>query len=173
MYHEAVGKMGLDPKDVMQMIYTKGRDNARTPFQWNAQAQAGFTTGIPWIKVNPNYPTINANQALVDPNSILRYYQKLIQLRGANPVIVYGSYDLIPEAQDPIFAFTRTLESERLVVILNFSIERQVFGLPDRISAVRGELLISNYEVDPGEDFRQIPLRPYEAQSLPSLLERK
>ena len=88
--------------------------------------QAGFTTGEPWLKVNPNYPQINVAQALADPNSIFYYYQKLIQLRKTIPAVVYGSYDLILPEHEQIYAFTRTLDDERLLVVLNFSTSRGV-----------------------------------------------
>ena len=164
MYREAVEKVGLDPRSVLEKIHIKGRDNARTPFQWNIRSQAGFTTGTPWIKVNPNYHSINAEQALADPDSIFHYYQKLIQLRKAHPIIVYGKYDLILEPHEQIFAFTRTLGDERLLVILNFSSEPSSFDLPAEISYQQHALLIGNYAVDPGQEPRQFILQPYEAR---------
>ncbi len=89
---------GGDPQETLNILHAKSRDNARTPMQWNAAEQAGFTNGTPWIKVNPNYKAINVEQALADPDSIFYYYQKLIQLRKENPVFVYGSYDLLLDA---------------------------------------------------------------------------
>jgi oligo-1,6-glucosidase len=132
--------------------------------QWDAGEQAGFTSGIPWIKVNPNYTEINVQQALADPDSIFYYYQKLIRLRKQNPVIVYGTYELILEDHPQIYAFTRTLEAECLLVILNFSDDKPVFGLPSRISVSQHELLIANYAGDPASDLHRIALRPYEAR---------
>lgn len=164
MYREFVTELGRDPQLVMEAIYTKGRDNARTPMQWSAAPQAGFTSGTPWIAVNPNYTEINVEQALADPNSILRYYQRLIQLRRANPIMVYGSYDLLYDAADPIYAFTRTLEQQRLLVVLNFSTEASAFNLPASVQYTTKELLISNYSVDSAEDIRSLTLRPYEAR---------
>jgi oligo-1,6-glucosidase len=148
----------------MDVIHAKSRDNARTPVQWDATAQAGFTTGTPWLKVNPNYPTINAAQALADPNSIFYYYQKLIHLRKTVPAVVYGSYTLILPEHPQIYAFTRTLENERLLVILNFSAESPIFTLPEDILYSSKDLLIANYAVDPAEEIRQFTLRPYEAR---------
>ena len=147
MYREAVEEKGIDPKAVMRVIHAKSRDNARTPMQWDASEQAGFTTGTPWIKVNPNYKEINVAAALADPNSVFHYYKKLIQLRKENPVIVYGTYDLILDSHEEIYAFTRTLEEDRLLVILNFSRNSPVFHLPENISYSSTELLISNYNV--------------------------
>ena len=164
IYREAVGEKGGDPQATLKVIHAKSRDNARTPMQWNASGQAGFTSGAPWIKVNPNYKEINVQQALDDPDSIFYYYQKLIRLRKENPVIVYGSYDLIPNTDERIYAFTRTLEDDRLLVILNFSSESPVFDLPQNIAFSNADLLISNYEADASQDILRIMLRPYEAR---------
>ncbi len=164
MYREAVEEKGIDPQLVMEMIYRKSRDNARTPMQWNDTQHAGFTTGTPWIKVNPNYPNINVEQAVADANGIFSYYQQLIRLRKANPVMVYGIYDLLLDAHEQIYAFTRTLGNDRLLVILNFGGDTPVFALPTDVSFVDKELLISNYDVDPNEDIHQLTLRPWEAR---------
>jgi oligo-1,6-glucosidase len=164
IYREVVGEKGGDPKETLKVIHAKSRDNARTPMQWDDADQAGFTEGIPWIKVNPNYREINAAQALADPDSIFYYYQKLIQLRKEHAVIVYGNYDLLLDEHEQIYAFTRTLEADRLLVILNFSEESAVFHLPESIEFAAAELLIANYEVDHPQKLRQITLRPYEAR---------
>jgi len=164
MYKEYVEDRGIDPKVVLPMIHAKSRDNARTPVQWDDSGHAGFTTGTPWIKLNPNYKDINAKQALADPNSIFFYYQKLIRLRREKPIIVQGSYDLILDENQEIYAFTRTLEDEELLVILNFTRNKPVFALPDSVSFSDKELVISNYPVDPAEDVRLLTLRPYEAR---------
>jgi len=132
--------------------------------QWNDKENAGFTSGAPWIKVNPNYKEINVESALADPNSIYYYYQKLIQLRKHNPITVYGSYDLILDDDEEIYAFTRTLQDDRLLVILNFSKNTPVFALPDSISFSDKELLISNYVLDPAVDIQLLTLRPFEAR---------
>lgn len=95
MYREAVEERGADPQQVLAAIHVKGRDNARTPMQWDASANAGFSSGAPWLKLNPNYPAINAAEALADPNSVFHYYRQLIRLRKAHPVIVYGTYELL------------------------------------------------------------------------------
>ena len=123
LYHELVDEKGRDPQATLALLHAKSRDNARTPVQWNASANAGFTTGEPWLKVNPNYPQINVERALADPNSIFYYYQKLIRLRKTVPAVVYGAYDLILPDHAQIYAFTRTLAAERLLVLLNFSQE--------------------------------------------------
>jgi len=164
MYQEMVNEKGVDPKDMLKIFHAKSRDNARTPLQWNSSDQAGFTTGTPWIKVNPNYKEINVAQALADPDSVFHYYQKLIQLRKENPVIVYGIYDLILDSHEEIYAFTRTLEDDRLLVILNFSENTPEFNLPENITYSASDLLISNYKVDPPDNIHNIMLHPYEAR---------
>ncbi len=164
MYRELVDEQGMDPQVIMPIVHVKSRDNARTPMQWDDTPQAGFTTGLPWIKVNPNYKEINVRRALADPGSIFYYYQQLIRLRRKHPVMVYGNYNLLLENHPQIYAFTRTLETEQLLVILNFSKDTSVFVLPGDFSFSGKELLIGNYPVDAAQDIRQLPLRPYEAR---------
>jgi oligo-1,6-glucosidase len=162
MYREKVIENGEDHEKVMKSIYAKGRDNARTPFQWDDSEHAGFTTGTPWIKVNPNYKEINAKQAMADPDSIFHYYRKLIQLRKQYPIIVYGNYDLLLPEDEKIYAYTRTLGDQKLLVILNFTADSPVFESEFGNSARK--LLISNYTVDESEPIDRIVLRPYEAR---------
>jgi oligo-1,6-glucosidase len=164
IYRELVEEKGLAPETVLSIIHAKSRDNARTPMQWDDQENAGFSSGNPWIKVNPNHNEINVKHALADPNSILYYYQKLIQLRKQNPIIVYGTYDLILDSDEQIYAFTRTLLSDRLLILLNFTKNAPVFRLPANISFSDKEMLIGNYIVDPSEDIHLLKLRPYEAR---------
>jgi oligo-1,6-glucosidase len=164
MYRELVQEKGMDPRDVLSIIHAKSRDNARTPMQWHDGEHAGFSSRTPWIQVNPNYETINVSRALADSDSIFYTYQKLIRLRREHPVIVYGTYDLILDEHEEIYAFTRTLQEDRLLVILNFSENRPLFELPPHISFSDKELLIGNYEVDPAQDIRRLTLRPFEAR---------
>jgi oligo-1,6-glucosidase len=163
-YRELVEEDGVDPRAAMELVYRKSRDNARTPIQWDDSENAGFTTGAPWIGVNPNYQEINAVQAVSDPRSIFHYYQQLIRLRKANPVIVHGRYDLILNDDEAIYAFTRTLEDDRLLVILNFTAGTPVFALPDDLSSSSSEVLIANYPVDPAENIRHFTMKPFEAR---------
>ncbi len=164
IYHELVDERGSDPRDALRLIHARSRDNARTPMQWNSSPQAGFTSGTPWLKVNPNYPEINTADALRDPNSVFHYYQKLIKLRKSVPAVVYGSYDLILPDHQQIYAFTRNLENESLLVILNFSGEQVLFEWPEDWGYARQELMIANYPVAQGKVIRKIMLRPYEAR---------
>lgn len=158
---------GQGPQKLMQMIYEKGRDNARTPMQWDDSSHAGFTSGTPWITVNPNYREINVKLALQDQNSILNYYRKLIELRQQHPVIVYGDYHLLLPEHQQIFSYLRHGEGETLLVILNFFQEDALFVLPEKVRFNSGSLLVANYpdaktQVST-EDLKRTPLRPYEA----------
>jgi oligo-1,6-glucosidase len=164
MYREKVIENGEDVQKVMETIYVKGRDNARTPMQWDESEHAGFTTGTPWLKVNPNFKEINAKRAAADPNSVFHYYRNLIQLRKQNPIMVYGSYDLILPDHEQIYAYVRRYEGQTLLVMLNFSSEKPVFELPTEISYVDKKLLIHNYEVSDDESIEKIELKPYEAR---------
>lgn len=163
MYREKVIESGEDEEQVMQSIYIKGRDNARTPMQWNATEYAGFTTGEPWIGLNPNYKEINVEQALQDSNSIFYYYKKLIELRKKHEIIVYGTYDLILEDHPSVFAYIRKWKDEELLVIANFTEDECVFKIPKEIAYNSSELLIHNYDVQ-DEIIESIDLRPYEAR---------
>ncbi|WP_059173261.1 alpha-glucosidase [Bacillus sp. FJAT-27445] len=154
----------LSHEEIFKGIHERGRDNARTPIQWDGTPNAGFTEGTPWINVNPNYEVINVEAALKDKDSIFYYYQKMIQLRKQNEIIVYGTYDIILEEDEQIYAFTRTLENEQLLVVCNFSKETPDFVLPKGSSYSVKELLISNYEVDTNEPIEQFQLKPYEAR---------
>jgi oligo-1,6-glucosidase len=164
MYREKVTEGGEDHHKVMESIYVKGRDNARTPMQWDVRENAGFTTGTPWLKVNPNYPEINAKRALEDRNSIFYYYQQLIKLRKEYDIIVYGTYDLIIEENENIYAYTRTLGDETLLVICNFTSETQKFECPNNISYEYSELIITNYDHSENELISSFNLKPYEAR---------
>ncbi len=163
-YREAVGSGRVPAELAMLIVHQRSRDNARTPMQWRDAPNAGFTTGAPWIKVNPNYPEINVERALADPNSVFRYYQRLIQLRRENPVIVYGEYDILLPEHPQIYAFTRALEADRLLVILNWSGTEAHFALPPEIEIWGQELLIANYSAQEGENLRGLTLRPWEAR---------
>ena len=140
-------------------ITFKSRDNARTPVQWDDSPQGGFTTGTPWIPVNPNYREINARAETADPGSVFHYYRKLIALRKQNPVIVYGKYELLFRESQELFVYTRTLEQEKLLVVCNFSSQETPFAVPDEF--VGAPLLISNMEN--AYDRAVMDLKPYEA----------
>ena len=154
-YYELTGSGLISKEDMIRYLGMRGRDNARTPMQWDDTENAGFTTGTPWLKVNPNYKQINAASQVHDENSVFSYYKKLISLRKQYPIIIDGHYELLLPEDDKIFAYTRTLGKEKLLVICNFSEETLdcPLGLPEH-----GELLIANYKTQ--EDG---VLKPYEA----------
>lgn len=137
----------------------KSRDNARTPVQWDDSAQAGFTTGTPWIAVNPNYKEINAKAETSDPGSVFHYYKKLIALRKQNPIMVYGKYEPLLEDSEELFVYTRTYENEKLLVVCSFCDHETVFTIPDEFMGA--PCLISNTERE--YDAREITLGAYEA----------
>ena len=128
----------------MHSLARFGRDNARTPFQWDATTNAGFSTGTPWLSVNPNYLTINEAAEDKDPTSVLNYFRRATALRTAHPVLVYGRYQLLDAANPHIYAYTRTLGGEKLLVVLNFSSEARDWALPTGL-APTGEPLLNNY----------------------------
>ena len=149
----------MNPEEMMSALKAVSRDNARTPMQWNTSAHAGFTTGEPWIRVNPNYLQINAEAAVEDKNSIYYYYQKLIKLRKNYEIIIDGIFEGLLEEDENIYAYARNLGSQRLVVACNFSGEEVSCDLFDR--AEEGKELISNYEYH-----KDGMLKPYEARAI-------
>lgn len=170
MYRERLEK-GYAEKDIMESIYAKGRDNARTPMQWDDTENAGFTTGTPWLGVNPNYTEINARSQLQDENSVFHYYKKLIHLRKENSIFVDGDFTLLLPEDENIFAYVREYEGRKLLVAANFT-DKEVecpllkeWGVPaDEDGAAKSrdngvKLLIYNYNDLPSQQ----KLRPYEA----------
>ena len=149
---------GYVPEDVMASIWARGRDNARTPMQWTAGENAGFTSGKPWLPVNPNHTEINAEAALADPDSVYHYYKKLIALRKALPVFKDGSFNLLCPEDESVFAYTRDTDTAHMLVVCNFSGESAAFDLPESFAGAK--TLIANYK---GESEM---LRPYEAKVL-------
>ena len=146
---------GYSHEAVMDSIYARGRDNARTPMQWTDGENAGFTTGRSWMPINENYETINAQAALADPDSIFRYYQKLIELRKQYPIFRDGWFELIDPDSREVFAYTRDTEDAHMVVVCNFTDKTFEWKLPAQFRGSRK--LIGNYP----DDFTN--LRPYEA----------
>lgn len=163
-FYQEMIKKGLPKENIMDTIHRISRDNARTPMQWSDGPDAGFTTGAPWIKVNPNYPDINVSGNLKDPNSIFYYYQKIIQLRKENLIMIYGDYQLILEDDENIYSYLRTLNKDRLLIILNFFSNQAIFKLPTNINYQEKRLLISNYDVKEKENIQSVYLHPYEAR---------
>lgn len=158
-FHELTEQGKMTEEDMMAAIGYKGRDNARTPMQWDDSAYAGFSTATPWIMVNPNYTKINAKDQINREDSVFKYYQKLIKLRHESELIVYGTYDLILDDDKDIYAYIRTLGDEKLIVYCNFSENTREVELPEEFT--NGKVLISNY-IDAKVNHK-ISLRPYEA----------
>ena len=158
-FHELTEQGKMTEEDMMAAIGYKGRDNARTPMQWDDSAYAGFSTANPWIMVNPNYTKINAKDQINREDSVFKYYQKLIKLRHESELIVYGTYDLILDDDKDIYAYIRTLGDEKLIVYCNFSENTREVEIPEEF--VNGKVLISNY-IDAKVNHK-ITLRPYEA----------
>ena len=158
-FHELTEQGKMTEEDMMAAIGYKGRDNARTPMQWDDSAYAGFSTAKPWIMVNPNYTKINAKDQVNREDSVFKYYQKLIKLRHESELIVYGTYDLILDDDKDIYAYIRTLGDEKLIVYCNFSENTREVEIPEEF--VNGRVLISNYS--DAKANQKITLRPYEA----------
>ena len=158
-FHELTSSGAVSPEDMMRFIGLRGRDNARTPMQWDDSKNAGFTSGTPWIKVNPNYKEINAAAERKDPDSVFCYYQKLIALRKREAVMVYGSYELQEPDSESLYVYTRTLEPDRLLVICSFSETETDYEIPAEFSGA--EILIGNGKRTSAAGL--IRLQPYEA----------
>jgi oligo-1,6-glucosidase len=161
-YAEAVGA-GRDPVEVLDRLRAKGRDNARTPMQWDGSAHAGFTTGTPWIAVNPNHTEINAEAAMADPDSVFHHYRRLIELRHTEPVVAHGDFTMLLPGDDRVYAFTRRLGDVELLVLGNFSGESMTAGLPDATTWATSDLVISNCPL-PDAGRPPLTLQPWEAR---------
>ena len=157
MYHERLAN-GYTKEDIIHSINVKGRDNARRPVQWNNHAFAGFSTVEPWIAVNDNYEKINVEQALADPDSIFYTYQKLIALRKANPIMIWGDFELV-DTQEEVFAYLRKYQGETWLVVTNFSNEAHDFKYDN---AKAKEVVIENMPVQLSECL-DLTLKPWQA----------
>ena len=155
---------GLTEPEIIEILKQKSRDNSRTPVQWNAGKNAGFTTGTPWIQTAANFKEINAENAIQDPDSIFYHYQKLIRLRKEYDVITDGDFELIFDHDEEIFAYVRTNESEKLLVINNFYDKAKTISLPKQLKLedYKSKMLLSNYD-DSAQLGKDILLRPYES----------
>lgn len=161
MYNERI-EQGYTNEEIMNSIYAKGRDNARTPMQWSNAAHGGFTEGTPWLTVNPNYTEINVDQALADPTSIFYHYQKLIHLRKENPTIIYGTFKMLDFANESVFAYVREYEGNTILVVCNFTGEATTFNFEAASEYGNGDILLANYTTAPTLAYN-MELRPYEA----------
>jgi len=156
MYKQVKDKGG-DLQAFLNAQKISARDNSRTPFQWNSDANAGFTTGKPWLKVNPNYKTVNVVAEEKDSSSCLNYFKKIVKLRKDNLVLVYGTYTLLDKDNPQVYAYTRELNGEKILVLLNFSSKPAIANT--NIDLTSSDLLIGNYT----SANNTTALRPYEA----------
>ena len=159
MYKDRISK-GYSHDEIMASIYAKGRDNARTPMQWDSTENAGFTTGKPWLKVNKNYKFINVEDCLQDKDSIFYHYKKLINIRKHNDTIIYGNYKLLLPEDKNVFAYSRELNGDKIVVVCNFYNKEINLNFKEDFNNV--EILLSNYK-DSSILMKDLKLRPYEA----------
>ena len=158
-YREWCSEGRLSHEVIWPCITFKSRDNARTPVQWDDSPHAGFTTGTPWIAVNPNYTEINAKAETANPDSVFHYYKKLIALRKAYPVVVYGKYEMMMEDSEELYVYTRAFEKESLLVVCSFCDHDTNFTLPAEFAGA--SCLICNVENEYGNP--KMTLKPYEA----------
>lgn len=161
-YKELTETCGVSHEEMMGYLKRISRDNARTPMQWDDSANAGFTTGTPWIKVNSNYPKVNAKQEVSDPDSVFSYYKKLIRLRHENEIIVYGDYKLLAPEDEALFIYTRMLGTQRLMVLCNFT--GKEVSIPQEVTEqipADAKLLIGNYSKQKEEMLQAYEARVY------------
>lgn len=157
LYHDRIEK-GYSHEEIMESIRVKGRDNARTPMQWDNRVNGGFSDGTPWFPANPNYKEINVTKALEDENSIFYTYQKLIRIRKENPIVVWGDYRLVTDTAEEVFAYEREYEGKKWLVVANFSDKEQNFSY--KIGGAN-KVVIKNYGKE-YSDLYDLTLEPYE-----------
>ncbi|AIE78155.1 alpha,alpha-phosphotrehalase [Bacillus anthracis] len=155
---------GLSKEEIIGILKQKSRDNSRTPMQWNEEMNSGFTTSTPWISVAENFKEINVEKALEDKESVFYHYKELIELRKTYDVITEGEYAILDKNDPKIWAYTRTTESEVLLVINNFYGEEITYSVPAHVQldGMKQEILLSNYK-DASKDITKLNLRPYES----------
>ena len=158
-YQELLAK-GKSPAEAFEIIRAKSRDNSRTPMQWDASANAGFSSGTPWLKAGKSYPEINVEAE--KQGQIFPFYQDLIRLRKRYPIIAEGDYRAAYKDSDKVYAFERHLGEEKLLVLNNFFAEDVDLELPQAYQG--GEVLISNYDTQPLTD--RITLKPYQTLAI-------
>lgn len=156
-------KLGFSHDRIMKIAMSRSRDNGRTPMQWNAGKNAGFTSGKPWFYINPNYKEINVENEDKNPDSILNYYRKLLKIRKENPIILYGDYKEHYKSSRMLYVYERNYEGKRLLVINSFTEKPVKFMAPDGFNLAQGELILHNYECRrPGQNL--FNMKPYETR---------
>lgn len=156
-------EQGMSHEDIMEIIWATARGNSRTPMQWSHEANGGFTTGTPWLAVNPNYQTINVEAQEEDPDSILNFYKEMIALRKSEDIFVYGTYDLVFEDHQEIYAYIRTLGEKRVLILCNLTNKQTSINL-EKITVSTDQLLLSNIPVEEHESIQELTLKPFEAR---------
>jgi oligo-1,6-glucosidase len=151
---------GGDIAAYMKDLKFSSRDNGRTPMQWNGSPHAGFTTGTPWLPVNTNYQEINVANQDKDPNSVLNHFRQMVRLRKENPALIHGAYHIVQREHPQVYAYTRTYEGSRLLILHNFTDREASISLPEAVSAK--QLLINNYSTDTPEG-KNVRLKPYQS----------
>jgi oligo-1,6-glucosidase len=156
-YAQAVDVEGRSPEEVLTVLRARGRDNARTPMQWDASPHAGFTTGTPWLAVNPNYHKVNAAAQRADPDSVFHYYRRLVELRHTEPAVVHGDFTMLLVDDERLYCFTRRFRGTELLVIGNFSGEKVRADVDAAWSSA--ELVLTNLPTAPAD----LTLDPWQA----------
>ena len=162
IYEEKINE-GVSVNEALKAVASISRDNARTPMQWDASDYAGFSENTPWIDVNENYKTINVEKQLANKDSVLNFYKDLIKIRKENPSLIYGRYDMILEEDEKIYAYTRTLDNDKYVVIVNLSDEKALYKYDD-LNLNYENLMLANYKIREHGMLNELVLKPYEAR---------
>ena len=162
IYEEKINE-GVSVNEALKAVASISRDNARTPMQWDSTNYAGFSENTPWIDVNENYKSINVESQLANENSVLNFYKKLIKIRKENLSLIYGRYDMILEEDEKIYAYTRTLDNDKYVVIVNLSDEEALYKYDD-LDLIYENLMLANYKVREHGILKEVVLKPYEAR---------
>ncbi|WLR48851.1 alpha-glucosidase [Halobacillus litoralis] len=155
-------EQGMSHEDIMEILWNTSRDNSRTPMQWSHEENAGFTSGTPWMKINPNYKAINVADQQDDPHSILNHYKEMIQLKKQHDLFTYGTYELILPDDKQIYAYTRTLDGKTALVIANLTKNTAAFKSSYTLNSK--DLILSNLIVDKHVDETSFTLKPFEAR---------
>lgn len=156
-------EQGMSHEDIMEIIWATARGNSRTPMQWNDGVNSGFTTGVPWLAVNPNYKKINVQAQEEDSDSILNFYKRMINLRKSDDVFMYGAYDLLFEDHPEIYAYTRTLGEKSVLILCNLTKKETLVNL-ESLSVSSEQLLLANVLVKEHESLSKLELKPFEAR---------
>ena len=162
IYEEKINE-GASVHEALKAVSSISRDNARTPMQWDASDYAGFSENTPWIDVNENYKTINVEKQLANKDSVLNFYKDLIKIRKENLSLIYGKYDMILDEDENIYAYTRTLNNDKYVVIVNLSDEKALYKYDD-LNLNYENLMLANYKIREHGMLNELVLKPYEAR---------